>query len=53
VALKEFFIEIDTRCFYCDTGNKPRDPHRKSMDVGLFERIIEHALSTRLADQSS
>jgi len=57
VALKEFFIEIDTRCnarcFYCDTGNKSRDPHRKSMDVGLFERVIDHALSTGLADQST
>src|SRR5437879_1247992 len=57
MALEEFFVEIDTRCnarcFYCDTGNKSREPHQKSMDVSLFERIIDHALAIGLADAST
>lgn len=56
-ALEEMFIEIDTRCnarcFYCDTGNKSRAPHRKWMDVTLFEQILDHALDTGLIDRTT
>jgi MoaA/NifB/PqqE/SkfB family radical SAM enzyme len=53
----DLFVEIDTRCnarcFNCDTGNKSRNPHRKSMDVELFERVLDHALAIGVADRSS
>jgi len=57
LAVAEMFIEIDARCnarcFYCDTGNQSRLPHRKWMDVGVFERILDHALVTGLIDEGT
>jgi len=56
-VMRDFFIEIDTRCnarcFYCDTGNKSRAPHRKSMEVETFARVIDHALAIGVADQTT
>jgi hypothetical protein len=53
----DLFVEIDTRCnarcFNCDTGNKSRSPHRKSMDLELFERILDHARAIGVVDRSS
>jgi len=57
MALTEMSIEIDTRCnarcFYCDTGNKSRAPHRKWMETDQFKRIVDHALSIDLIDTNS
>jgi MoaA/NifB/PqqE/SkfB family radical SAM enzyme len=53
----DLFVEIDTRCnarcYNCDTGNKTRSPHRRSMDVNLFRRILDHALAIGVSDRQS
>lgn len=57
MALQDFFIEIETRCnarcYFCDTGNKSRNPHRKSMDVGLFEKVIDHGVQLGMIDNET
>lgn len=57
VALPEAFIEIDARCnarcFWCDTGNKSRVSHRKSMTVEHFARILDHGLKIGVMDRNT
>jgi molybdenum cofactor biosynthesis enzyme MoaA len=56
-TMEEMSIEIDTRCnarcFYCDTGNQSRSPHRKWMETSQFERILDHALTIGIIDGST